>query len=180
MAASLIPAFNQIRLSGSFVSATADGRMRVGTNSSMLISDSGAFTSVAVVNGMGQNLSGNLTQTGVALGARIDTVTTNLTATGATLNASIIGLSGVMNNTFIRNVSATGFVVAVATGLDYQQVVYPFTFSAAPKVQLTMECSSQSIFYFCGVSSRTTTGFMALYSDVVLETGISLNVHASL
>jgi len=213
MAASLIPAFNQIRLSGAFASTTTDGRMRVGGNTHMVVSDSGAFTSVAVVNGMGSNLSGNLTSTGqalltaiantgqqawtaannnginlsgnltstgVALGTRIDTVTTNLTTTGVTLTNTIIGLSGVMNAGFVKSINATGFIVAVATGADYQQVVYPFTFTAAPRVQLTMECSTQNIFYFCGVSNRTTTGFMALYSDTVLETGISLNVFASI
>jgi hypothetical protein len=129
------------------------------------------------------NISGNLTQTGVRLITSINTLSGNLTTTGQTLVNLINGLSGQLNlNNYISYINATGFVTGVVVGSDYQYIHFPRAFSRTPMVQLTMDTISDTgnIYYFCGTSKRTTTGFFANFSDTIQETGLVLSVWASI
>ena len=104
----------------------------------------------------------------------------NLTTTGTTLNNKINSLSGYAESVYVKNTTATGYSTAIITGFDFQYVNHPFAFSRIPQVQLSFDAGNQSICYLCNVTQRSTTGFFANFSDIVLETGLSLQVFASI
>ena len=129
------------------------------------------------------NLSGNLAQTGALLDQTINTLSGNLTTTGQTLVNLINGLSGQLNlNNYISYINATGFITGVNINSDYQYIHFPRPFARIPQVQLTMDTISDTgnIYYFCGTSKRSTTGFFANFSDTIQETGLVLSVWASI
>jgi len=106
-----------------------------------------------------------------------------LAATGATLLSLINGLSGEMiSDNYISYINATGFITGVNINSDYQYIWFPRAFSRVPMVQLTMDTISDTgnIYYFCGTSKRSTTGFFANFSDTIMETGLVLSVWASI
>jgi len=176
-------AFSQIRLSGQNVT-TASGRLLVAGAPTMMASDSGAFTSSAVVQNTGQalytlltNLSGQA-NTNYATAANLTTTNTNLTTTGQTLVGLIGGLSGVVN-TMVAAGSRQIFVTGIPTGSDAFYVNFPTGFGIIPKIQTTIEVTNP-ILYQMVVSGRSTTGFMSLWSDIIAESGVSLHVTASI
>ena len=128
------------------------------------------------------NISGRLTQTGVLLTQTISVLSGNLTTTGQTLVNLINGLSGQLNlNNYISYINATGYVTGITTGVDSQYIWHPRTFSRIPQVQLTMDnLGTGNIYYFCGTSPRSVSGFFANFSDIILETGLVLSVWASI
>ena len=128
------------------------------------------------------NLSGSINASGRRAWDDATNLSGNLTTTGQTLVNLINGLSGQLNaNNYISYINATGFVTGVIAGSDYQYINFPRTFSRIPMVQLTMDnLDTGNIYYFCGTSKRTTTGFFANFSDIVLETGIFLSVWAAI
>ena len=128
------------------------------------------------------NISGSINATGGLLSSSIAALSGSLVATGGVLTNLVIGLSGQLNaNNYLSYINATGFLTGVVTGADNMYVNFPRTFSAIPRVTLTMDTNgSTNIFYFCGTAQRSTTGFQALFSDVVLETGLSLSVWAAI
>lgn len=127
----------------------------------------------------------------------------NLAQTGSTLQTQISSLSGTLTGNYVTTqfASATyatlvalnqkinwvsgqsqAFTVAVTTGVDTQSVSFPvsFTGGVVPTVQVTLDIPSNSEYmYNVAVRNVTTGGFTALYSDIVLETGIVLNVWTS-
>ena len=83
------------------------------------------------------------------------------------------GLNNYIGNqqSFIYNVSTTGN--------NSYFVQFPFNFPAAPRVSLTLEITGTYV-YAVAVSNRTISGFTALFSDIIQESGVSLDVFASL
>jgi len=146
----------------------------------------------------GLNLSGYILNVSGGLEARIrasgaamvslnsatsGALSTRLTATGQTLLNLINGLSGEMiADNYISYINATGFITGVNINSDYQYIWFPRAFSRIPMVQLTMDTISDTgnIYYFCGTSKRSTTGFFANFSDTIQETGLVLSVWASI
>lgn len=74
--------------------------------------------------------------------------------------------------------STFSFTSAVPTGSDRYYVNFPIAFATTPVVGVTLETSAASVSYATAVSGRATTGFWALFSDDVIENGLSLNVFA--
>lgn len=176
MSVSIIPAFQQIRLSGVYVTMSgSDNRMKVGNDAVLYERDSGNFISTAAQTG--SILYNDI----IGLSGIVTGDISNLTLTGQTLYNNIVGLSGLINNDgFISYINATGYTTGVQTGVFQQYINHPITFSRIPQVQLTLDVGPSGIFYFCGTSQRSATGFFAQYSDTVMETGLNLCVWASI
>lgn len=105
----------------------------------------------------------------------------NLGTTGSNLYNDIIGLSGLLPQ-YITTGSTLSFTTGIPTGVDVFYVNYlNYTFAAIPKIQITFELTSpNNIGYYFAVSGRSTTGFFAIASDTILETGNFLDVFVKL
>ena len=107
------------------------------------------------------------------------TISGNLTATGVALISLINSLSGSNDNKFVTTGSILSYTTGVATGVDFGYYNFQnYTFATIPRVYATMELSSSNNMYGFIISGRSTTGFWAFYTDVVLEPGIFLDVLA--
>lgn len=93
-------------------------------------------------------------------------------------NGQVITISGASPTGSSSYSSAFSFVSAVPTGADRYYVNYPISFATAPIVGLTLQTEIDPVVYSAAVSGRATTGFWALFSDVVIHSGLSLNVLA--
>lgn len=171
MANSLIPAFNQIRLSGLYTTISGDNRLKVGTDIVLYARDSGNLG------------AGNAAQTGallyndiVGLSGIVNNDISNLTTTGQTLYNDIINASGL----FVQTGSILSFYTGLnPTGFDNYYINFlNYSFPSIPRVQATLELSNSNIVYAFAIMNRSTTGFNCLFSDVIAETGVGLNVEA--
>jgi hypothetical protein len=169
-----------------------------GLNTIIISGNTGAYANFATVTNLaltGSNLFTSLTGLSGAFNTQIAStgqqawtaannnainLSGNLTQTGITLNNKINSVSGYVEETFVRNISATGYVTGILTGIDSQYINHPFAFSRIPQVQITLDAGIHDIYYFAGVSQRSTTGFRANFSDTILETGMTLQVFASI
>lgn len=165
----------------------------------MLTGESGALlativasgnAAVAHANGIGINLSGNLTQTGVALGSQIAqtgqqawtaaqnnavNLSGNLTTTGQTLYNLITAGSGL----YVQTGTIMAYVTGIVTGWDTGWFSYRgYTFSTIPAVVATVELSGTTNLYGVAISGRSTSGFYGLFTDIITESGVSLNIIA--
>lgn len=137
-------------------------------------SQTGAFASTGNLNQTGSNLQTQISSlSGTLTGNYVTTQFANATyATLVALNQKINWISG----------QSQAFTNSVTTGVDTQFITFPaaFTGGVVPTVQVTLDIPSNSDYmYNVAVRGVTTSGFTALYSDVVLETGVVLNVWAS-
>lgn len=181
MATPFISAFSQIRLSGAMVNSTTDSRLRVGGATTMMVSDSGAFTSAAVVQNTGQQLTVSLNSLSGWAGsaASVTTVANNLTLTGVALGASIASLSGWTNTTFLPRGSIQSYVTGLASGSDSYNVTFPTGFASKPRVSVELEVFTPVI-YGHVVGPVTAAGFTLYLSDTIAETGVYAHVSAQL
>jgi hypothetical protein len=122
-----------------------------------IISDSNALPSL---NWNGRILSGNWTAS-------------NLFVSGnPVLTANLFN-----NYTGNQQCFITGII---STGLDNYFIKYPLgAFSKIPKVVITVEVSGNNI-YGINITGRTPTGFSALFSDIIRESGVFLNCLATI
>lgn len=165
MATSLVSSFGSVRLNGQTVTISG-GRVQVASSLTMMTSDSGAFTSAAVVANTGQlawtaadnnsrNLSGNLLSTGQAL--------YNLTTS----------LSGQFN------LNQQTFSTIIPTGSGALFIAFSSTFSSIPVVNPSMTVySGNSYGYGVFPSQVTTSSYICQFTDVVLETGNAIVTYA--
>lgn len=169
-----------------------------GLNTIIISGNTGAYANFATVTNLaltGSNLFTNLVGLSGAFNTQIAStgqqawsaannnainLSGNLTQSGITLNNKINAVSGYVEANFVRNISATGYVTGILTGIDSQYINHPFAFSRVPQVQITLDAGIHDIYYFAGVSQRSTTGFRANFSDTILETGMTLQVFASI
>lgn len=114
-------------------------------------------------------LSGNVIQTGIELINRITSLSGDLAATGLAVVNLINVLSG----------NSQEFVTSIPTGVELFPVIFPVSFPSVPKVQATVEVTGD-VMYFVGVKNRTTTGYFALFSDIITEDGVSVNTFAKI
>jgi hypothetical protein len=205
--AALISSFQQIRLSGQFVT-TSGGRLKVGSENTLMVADSGAFANLQYVSSVSgvlaqqisanaagvstlNGLSGAVTVNSASPGVSLVQSGTNsiflsgvasavsVTNTGVALGAKIDALSGYANNRFVYSGNELVYTTGVVTGSDMVYINHlNYAFPTIPKVNFTIELTESNIFYSTAVSGRSTTGFWALFSDVVAEQGILLNVIA--
>ena len=271
--AALIQAFQQIRLSGEFVTQSGQ-RLQVGSDNTLMVRDSGNFSSAANLTQTGatlvalnlstsgalaaqisanaagvgslNGLSGSLSLSSASPGVSFVTSGTNtifltgaastalvtglsgqivtdfatkvqLTNTGVTLTSNIVGLSGATNTLVIAsgasaithadsvgvtisgNLTQTGavlgskidalsgfytgsflsYITGLSTGSDSVYINHlNYVFPSIPKVTFTLELTTSNIFYSSAVSGRSTSGFYAIFSDILAETGLLLDVFA--
>lgn len=140
----------------------------------LTINDTGNFASVQNLAQTGSTLQTQISSlSGTLTGNYVTTQFANATyATLVALNQKINWISG----------QSQAFTNSVTTGVDTQFITFPaaFTGGAIPTVQVTLDIPSNSDYmYNVAIRNVTTSGFTALYSDVVLETGVVLNVWAS-
>lgn len=112
-------------------------------------------------NGIGVNLSGALTQTGVILGGQI-----------AALSGFVTGFNGGVIS-YLTGLLPTGF--------SEYFITHPVLFPTIPRVNVTMELSGDANgMYGVSISGRSTSGFWALLTDSVDTSGVFLDVVAKI
>jgi hypothetical protein len=149
------------------------------TNS--VLRTSGTVVNYFRLTGVSGNLETRLRTSGAALTTYINSVGTSIsgdvTQTGITLGAQINSLSGYANNRFVQTGSILAYLTGVGTGSDTMYYSYQtYVFPTVPYVVANMETTNTNAFYQFLISGRSTSGFFAVYSDTILETGLFLNV----
>lgn len=104
---------------------------------------------ITLANNNGINLSGQLTATGVALGSRIDTVTSNLALTGSNLYVLVTGLSGQ---------SVTDYATKSNLALTGQSLWTNLATSGSNLYQLVTGLSGQGVSDYATKAQLTSTG----------------------
>ena len=105
------------------------------------------------------NISGNLTQTGIAIESQINSLSGYITGFNG---GSISYLTGLL-----------------PTGLDTYQIWHTVVFSTIPRVAVTLELSgSANGTYGFSISGRTVSGFWLNLTDTVDQSGVYADVIA--
>jgi len=126
----------------------------------------------------------NLYVNGQLVGTGIFALESDLYNTGVSLGASIASLSGYADSISgvlqaqILASNVREFITGLATGLDQYFIGFSPSFATIPVVELTVEVTDEYS-YMASVKNRTVSGFTASMSDVVYETGVYLNIMAS-
>lgn len=121
----------------------------------------------------------NLFTSGSGFNASTYATISSLFSTGSYLYGLITAQSGVANAAFVPTGTILSFLTGVPTGIDTFFVWFSgYTFASVPRVVVTWETSFSPVIYGVSVSGRTTSGFYALMTDTVLETGCYLDVLA--
>ena len=152
-----------------------DNRLKIGNDTVLYARDSGNLSEGSIVAQTGQQLY--IIITGFSGQADINYATNNnLTLTGQTLYNDLINASGL----FIPTGNILSFYTGLnPTGLDNYYINFlNYTFASIPKIQVTLELSNSSVIYGFAIMNRSTTGFNCLFSDLIYETGVGLNVEA--
>ena len=97
--------------------------------------------------------------------------------TGAFATSVSVAATGAAFTFFSGNQQS--FSYYVPTGYDNTGVLYPVAFASAPRVLVSLEIPT-NIMYMVNISNRTNTGFYAVFSDVVQESGVILHTFATL
>ena len=127
----------------------------------------------------------------------INTLTTNLENTGTTLNTKIentgtalrnqvVSLSGDLGLTgahvyanFVRKATQQSFTLNVPTNVETTGILFPVAFSSTPaSVNITLEVPGD-VMYMTSIKNKSSSGFTADFSDVILEEGVKINTFAS-
>ena len=173
----MIQSFNQIRLSNQFMSASG-GRLLVSNSGVVYQSETGQFITSSQTGAFGGSVNtGQLTGAFYPLNSNPSGYIST-TQTGTFASLTNLAATGAIFATYTGNIQdfATGIT---PTGLDTYFIQFPFNFSVTPRVLTTVEVTG-SIIYGTAVSNRTVSGFTALFSDYIAESGVKLNVYATI
>lgn len=116
----------------------------------------------------------------------INTLTTNLENTGTTLRNQVVSLSGSLDATgahvyanFVRKATQQSFTLNVPTNIETTGILFPVAFSATPaSVNITLEVPGD-VMYMTAIKNKSSSGFTADFSDIILEEGVKINTFAS-
>lgn len=117
-----------------------------------------------------------------SLNGTVTTLNTNLnmvSGSAQTANNNISALSGTLTGNYVTRASQVSVNTVIPTGTDSYFVTFGITFSSIPKVQATVEVTGD-VMYYVAIRNRTTSGYTALFSDTVLESGVYVNTFASI
>ena len=78
---------------------------------------------------------------------------------------------------FITGVDQVSFVTLMQTGIEETGIQFPYTFAAIPRVLADMQLVSDTG-YLVGIKNVTATGYTAIFSDIIEETGLYLHTFA--
>jgi hypothetical protein len=79
---------------------------------------------------------------------------------------------------FITGVDQVSFVTLMQTGIEETGINFPYTFAAIPRVLVDMQLVSDTG-YLVGIKNVTATGYTAIFSDIIEETGLYLHTFAT-
>lgn len=146
--------------------------------------DSGYF------QGLINTLTTNLESTGTTLTTNLastgSTLATNLATTGTALRNQVVSLSGDLGLTgahvyanFVRKTTQQSFTLNVPTNVETTGILFPVAFSSTPaSVNITLEVPGD-VMYMTSIKNKSSSGFTADFSDVILEEGVKINTFAS-
>ena len=142
--------------------------------------DSGYF------QGLVDSLSGSLNQTGLHVEGKISSLSGSLNQTGLNLTNTISSLSGSLDATglhvyanFVRKATQQSFTLNVPTNVETTGILFPVAFSSTPaSVNITLEVPGD-VMYMTSIKNKSSSGFTADFSDVILEEGVKINTFAS-
>ncbi len=156
-----------------------------------------------VVTKSGQTIYVNTDLSSYATAANLATANANIASTGANLQsqitadvanlaADIINLASTGSNlqgqvnTLTTNLASSGNTFAVytgkfqsfsgsltPTGADSYFISFPLNFASVPRIAASIEVTG-SILYMMNVQNKTISGFTALISDLIAESGVSV------
>ena len=135
--------------------------------------DSGYF------QGLINTLTTNLENTGTNLNTKIEN-------TGTALRNQVVSLSGDLGLTgahvyanFVRKATQQSFTLNVPTNVETTGILFPVAFSSTPaSVNITLEVPGD-VMYMTSIKNKSSSGFTADFSDVILEEGVKINTFAS-
>lgn len=144
----------------------------------------GAFLTTGAADGRYVDLLNNETISGVKTFAA-QTAFTNAGAPFTVSNTNVVAnlnadkLDGNDATAFVLAVNQQSFLAVVSSGADNMGVTFPSVFGSLPKIQTSVEVS-QDIMYAVNIKNKTVSGFTAIFSDTIRETGVFLHVFASI
>ena len=142
--------------------------------------DSGYF------QGLINTLTTNLENTGTNLNNKIGSLSGSLNLTGLHVEGKISSLSGDLGATglhvyanFVRKATQQSFTLNVPTNVETTGILFPVAFSSTPaSVNITLEVPGD-VMYMTSIKNKSSSGFTADFSDVILEEGVKINTFAS-
>ena len=142
--------------------------------------DSGYF------QGLINTLTTNLENTGTNLNNKIGSLSGSLNLTGLHVEGKISSLSGDLGLTgahvyanFVRKATQQSFTLNVPTNVETTGILFPVAFSSTPaSVNITLEVPGD-VMYMTSIKNKSSSGFTADFSDVILEEGVKINTFAS-
>lgn len=78
---------------------------------------------------------------------------------------------------FLTSGQNQAFITSIPTGIDIYFIQFLTNFATTPKIQATIEVTGD-IFYSLAIRSRTVSGYNALFSDIIQESGVSVHTIA--
>ena len=122
--------------------------------------------------------SGDGSVTQVQLDALSGWAAAGLQSTGSSLYSMLTGASGELKTQIdLFSGQFQVFISGIPTGIDSLTVNYPQPFSYVPVVESTLSVTG-FVTYMINVRSVNSTGFLLGFSDIVAESGVSINVLA--
>jgi hypothetical protein len=79
---------------------------------------------------------------------------------------------------FITGLNQVSFLTLLPTGIEETGISFPYSFATIPKVLNELQLNSNTG-YLVGVKNVAVTGYTAIFSDVLTETGIYLHTFAT-
>jgi hypothetical protein len=141
---------------------------------------------VSAITTTGQSLSGVVTLTGIG-GTVVDISGTTFRVSGVNTGTLVSrGETGqfvttAMTGTFgIWTGFQQSFATTLYTGIESTGILFPFVFPTTPRtVQVSIEVTGD-ILYMANVRSRNVSGYTALFSDIITESGVILHTLANI
>jgi hypothetical protein len=79
---------------------------------------------------------------------------------------------------FILVADQVSFLTLMQTGIEETGIQFPYTFATIPRVLADIQLVSDTG-YLVGIKNVTTTGYTAIFSDIIEETGLYLHTFAN-
>jgi hypothetical protein len=79
---------------------------------------------------------------------------------------------------FITGLNQVSFLTLLPTGIEETGIPFPYSFGMVPRVLADLQLVSETG-YLVGVKNVTATGYIAMFSDIIEETGIRLHTFAT-
>ena len=119
---------------------------------------------------------GNITVSNVGTAFKISGDTGQFV--GVSQTGQFVGVS--QTGQFMWTGSQQSFAYTIPTGIDMSGVLFPQAFGAIPRVVQTSIEVTGDVMYYMAIRNRATTGYWAIFSDTITESGVVLHTLAIL